>query len=245
VTPGEGTGAAPVGETRAPVGLSRWIVGTCPDCCGPIGGDTAIESELYIRSGVVFPFGGGEIAESLDTGWAIGGGGRILFLQDCGRRAWTVDLGILNMFNGAKAGVESFPFVDLRSIPGLAIPTVASVRSLNRTFVNATVGTEYYLMGQASGCGCGGQPSVRVGADAGVRYGTEKLVLGAPFRHENDVIYGALLAVHADVEMPTGCCTFLAGVRGEWDYTWSNIIGPENDADLQGINLLFNFGVRF
>ena len=48
-----------------------------------------------------------------------------------------------------------------------------------------------------------------------------------------------------DIEYPCGCCTPFAGIRGEYGYTWTDILQHQNRADLQYLGLLFNLGVRF
>ncbi len=151
-------------------------------------------------------------------------------------------------------------------VPGLPI------EALNRTFVNIALGRDWYLFQPAhtylsclgGGCGgngcndCGGL-TWRVGIDGGARYGTAKLDLHgiqAPnattgtemlvgVRHRTDTIAGAFVAVHSDVEYPCGCCTFQAGIRFEWDYTWMDILQEQNNTDVQDLNLLFTLGARF
>ena len=55
--------------------------------------------------------------------------------------------------------------------------------------------------------------------------------------------YGTYMAVHTDVELPRGCCTYIVGTRLEWQYDWIGTFGSRSD--ISGINLLFNVGVRF
>jgi hypothetical protein len=102
------------------------------------------------------------------------------------------------------------------------------------------VGREWWLTGPANNPGL----RWRFGVDAGGRYGTSRLDLHEA-RHRTDVIGGAFAAAHTDLEWPCGgCCTFLVGFRGEWDYVWSDII-PGSDGDSQDVNLLVTFGVRY
>ena len=58
----------------APAALSSYILGTRPDCCGPMGGNGPIKSEIYIESGLALPVAGNIMARSLEPGWDIQGG---------------------------------------------------------------------------------------------------------------------------------------------------------------------------
>src|SRR5262249_3695160 len=52
-----------------------------PDCHGPVGGNGPVGWEVYLRSGVSLPFGGGALTSRLDPGWIIQGGARSLFFN--------------------------------------------------------------------------------------------------------------------------------------------------------------------
>jgi hypothetical protein len=63
-------------------------------------------------------------------------------------------------------------------------------------------------------------------------------------------VYGSLvLSIHSDLEIPIGPCSwFVAGVRTEWAYNWSDILRnafPRQTSDTQDISLLLTLGVRF
>src|SRR5438105_13021021 len=79
-------------DRPAPARLSSWITYSKPDCCGPIGRDGPIKMELYIQSGISMPVEGAYFGHTLETGWVIQGGGRSLFFNSEGMRAWVVDL---------------------------------------------------------------------------------------------------------------------------------------------------------
>ena len=64
-------------------------------------------------------------------------------------------------------------------------------------------------------------------------------------RHRTDVVGQVFFALHSDVEVPCGCCIFQAGVRVEWDYTWSDILQRQNDSNMQDLNVMINLGIRF
>jgi hypothetical protein len=285
--------------------LSDWIVGCHgPGCCGPVGGNGPVQMEIYLQSGLDFPFSDGVFGHTLKgAGWIIQGGGRTLFFNPEQDAAWVVDLSISNVRDHGRnpsfevplnhilvptattstiPGVANFAIVDFvpraqlnriarlhhvrpngqpillnRGAGGAGPNTIAaegvSIADLNRTFVNVGFGRDWYLYGQAptylnrscgdNGCGCGG-PVWRVGVDGGGRYGSAKLELHE-IRHRTDTIGGVFLGAHSDVEFPCGCCIFQAGVRVEWDYTWTDILQHQNDTDIEGINLLFTVGTRF
>jgi hypothetical protein len=82
-----------------PVGLSHYILGDCPQCCGPFGGCGPVQMELYLRSGATVPIQGTIFAHTLSPGWVIAGGGRSLFFNADNDAAWTVDLGLSNEYN--------------------------------------------------------------------------------------------------------------------------------------------------
>ncbi len=236
--PGPAAAASNANGGSSPGLLSSYITYTRPECCGPIGCDGPIMGELYVRTGPSLPFGDGILAHSLETGWEVMAGGRSLFFNKDVDRAWTVDLGISYMYNHAR----SDQMVLIGESPG-GFPegTMATPRDLNRTFGTATLGREWYLNGPANVCGW----HWRAGFDAGGRLGTAKLNF-QEIKHGTDTIYGYLVALHTDVEKPWGpCCTLFAGFRAEWDFTREDLLGPGQNANVQDVNLLMNFGVRF
>jgi hypothetical protein len=93
---------------QGPITLSKWIVGTCPDCCGPIGGCGPIEMELYMGLGWSFPIQGPVFGHTLDIGWDIQGGARSLFFNTTRDAAWTADLSISNIFNQGQESQRQF-----------------------------------------------------------------------------------------------------------------------------------------
>jgi hypothetical protein len=235
---GPGSEAAPPAAKPAPR-LSDWITYTRPcGCCGPIGDDGPIRSELYVRTGPAFLLATDFLSRALQSGWAVQGGGRTLFFNSAGDAAWTGDLSISFMFNHGNGDVM-FEFSGRE----------VSARALYRTYVNAGFGREWYLHGNAKACGGW---FWRAGADIGGRYGAERLDINDDpnflgFARRNDTVAGLYLSAHTDLELPCGCCTWVYGLRLEWDYTWSDmLLQPSGKlSDLQDINLLINLGVRF
>ena len=240
-----------VGEVRAPLGPSPWVVGTSPpDCCGPLTDHNPLKTELYFRGGWVLPFGDGALAHSLEAGWGLEGGGRTLFFNDPGDAAWVIDVGASNFYNHANNSPATVSLLNIR-VPDVTgnlttVPQLtATIHSLNRTYVNAGFGREWYLLGGAAGTRDTPCPAKwRAGVDVGGRWGTEKAQF-VEIRHLTDTIGAAYVAAHTDVDLSCGCCVFQVGFRMEYDYTWSDVLQIQNKSDVQSINLLVNLGVRY
>lgn len=223
---------------QAPGTLSNWITYTHPNCCGPVGGDGPILTELYLRTGLSLPVSGGTIGHTIGAGWEIQGGGRSLFFNPEMNSAWTVDLSLGNIYNNGNRTNLTYPF------RGLTVST----QSLNRTFVTAGLGKEWYpLMPADNSAGV----NWRAGFDGGGRLGVASLALnGAPalpatgFRRTTDVLSGLYVALHTDAEYPCGLATFLGGFRVEWDYTWMDPNGGPT-GDVEDVNFLLTGGLRF
>jgi hypothetical protein len=247
-----GDGAAAPDAAPAPAApaithsLSDWITyPRPPGCCGPTGADGPICSELYLRSGVSVPIGGGFLNRVVNVGWDVEGGVRALFFNPAMDAAWTVDAGITNIFNPSEDRVSTVAlrnFVASQNGQTATLPALnVGVRSENRTFVDLAGGREWWLMGAA---GCTDGPSWRAGVDGGGRYGAEKINL-TNTRHRTDAIGGVFAALHSDLEMPWGGCIVLVGGRVEWSYTWSDILQRQNRTDNEDINLMLTAGVRY
>jgi NAD-dependent dihydropyrimidine dehydrogenase PreA subunit len=224
--------------------LSNWITYNRPNCCqGPVGGSMPIGTELFIRSGPSIPFGSEVFGTVLDVGWMFQGGARALFFDQGMTKAWTVDASISNHKNRAGPNDVRIPLSIIDAATGQrinfgsgTIPGV-TVRGLNRTFVNFGLGREYYLWHPANH-----DSNLRVGVDGGIRYGTCKADF-YEIRHRTDVIGGTFAALHSDLEIPCGCCIFQCGLRGEWAYTWSDIL--QKSSEVHDVNFLVNLGVRY
>jgi hypothetical protein len=258
-----GTGKEPPGGR--PVyqsGWSSWLMyPRTPGCCGPTG-DGPIGWEVYFRSGLNFPIGGGLFNTELDPGWAVQGGGRVLFFNPPADAAWTLDVGLSNVFynDGQRKRTTNVlvPVVATNLGGGTTItptPTDVMVRDLNETFLNASFGREWYLMGAAD---CkGGGPVWRVGTDGGGSWGSAKVDLLEPplpatnnqgqnqraVGHITKEVGGLTASVHSDLECPCGSYVIQFGTRLEYGYIWTHIL--QTQMDVQSLNLLFTLGVRY
>jgi hypothetical protein len=226
---------------------SNWIRYSQPECCDSVGCDGPIKSELYERTGASFPMGGGDFPRRLNSaGYEIEGGGRVLFFNVPRDRAWTIDLGIT--FNSDAS--DSNQIVPLNILVNEAAAGAAAnpvrrdvdvtIRHLYRTAANVALGREFYLWAPAD------QPGSkwRVGLDLGGRIG----VVRADFNeieHRTDNMWGAFVALHSDWEIPCGSCIWMAGIRTEFNYTWTDVLQFQNNSDIADISLMLNFGVRF
>ena len=217
-------------------GLSQWMIYQRPDCCGNVGCDGPIYAELYVLTGLEIPAAGHIFGQTLETGWVVQGGGRTLFFNPAMDRDWNVDVSISNIFNRGQRSDIKAPL----NLPGITGPVEVSIRNLNRTYVNAAFGRDWYFTKPPDAW----IHRWRIGLSAGGRLGTEKLKLNET-THRTDVISGLFAVLSADAEIPCGCCTFLAGMRVEYGYTWSDVLQHQNDSDIQDVNFLFTAGVRF
>lgn len=223
-------------------GLSSWITYHKDNGCdGPVGDGMPIMTELFIRSGWAVPTDVNHFGQVLDLGWDIDGGGRLLLFNRAETRAWTITAGLSNVnFHGAHSDIH-FPvqvFVPNAIGVNQLTKVNVTVRDLNQTFVNLGLGREWYLWGPANAPG----RNWRVGIEGGGRWGSEKLDLHE-IRHLTDTIGGVYAAAHTDLEFPLGACTFLAGVRAEWNYIWSDVL--QAPSDVMSFNGLFTLGIRF
>jgi hypothetical protein len=243
--------APPGGETPAPPEpgkLSSWITYPQVDCCGPIGRDGPIMVELFLLNGVELPVEGAIFGHVLQPGWIIEGGGRSLFFNSALNGAWDIDLSIANVFNRGQHSDRKIPIEEPVTNTNVFPTTTTNVtvetslRELNRTYVDAGLGHEWYFWGSANCCG---GTRWRAGIDAGGRLGTAKAEF-YEIQHRTDVIGGLFVGLHSDVEIPCGgCCTFIVGLRVEWSYNWSDILQIQNNSDLEDVDFTVNLGVRF
>jgi hypothetical protein len=179
---------------------------------------------------------------------------RTLFFNPPADTAWTVDLGLSTAFFGPNrhpptVSIRNPNFNPTQAATGTNLATApVTPKDLNESYLNLALGQEYYLWGSAyCPTGCTG-PNWRIGWDVGGRYGTGHLALQPnvffiPPRTAS--VGGFFVSLHSDLEIPTGCCIFFIGFRSEYGWAFSDILGAGNDGDLQTVNLLVNFGLRF
>jgi hypothetical protein len=244
-------------------GPDPWITYDRPGCCGPIGADGPVGSEVYWRAGPSIPTGNSIIRQSENTGVITEVGVRSLLFNRDTTAAWTGDLGISYSYNDGGGNIV-FPLIVPFNVTTLnpvtftnmttvqRVPVQVSIRDYQRVAPTVAGGREWYL----------GQPAYapgwhwRVGADMGGRWGTSRLELNdlsnpglVDFRHVSDVYGSVLVSIHSDLEMPIGAATWLTfGTRAEWAYNWSDILKdafPKQASDTQEINLLLTVGLRF
>jgi hypothetical protein len=232
-------------------GLSRWMTYQRPECCGNVGCFGPIGAELYVLTGLEIPAEGRIFGHVLETGWVVQGGGRTLFFNQAMDRDWNVDLSVSNILNRGQHSDKTVTLDLLLSPTSMITPVPFSIREMNRTYVNIALGREWYFHRPPDAW----IRTWRLGLSAGGRLGSEKLEIeqvpsssnmNSNFStHRTDVISGTFVTLSTDVEIPCGCCTFLAGMRAEWGYTWADILQHQNDSDVQDVNILFTAGVRY
>lgn len=220
---------------------SDWIRYSQPVCCGPVGGDGPIKSELYVRTGPNFVMGGGYFPAHLNpVGMTFEAGGRSLFFNEPRDHAWVIDLGI--SFIGHSCGSTDPVVLNVFLIDdGVQRDVDATVKRLLRTYVNLALGQEWYPWAPA----CAPGKKWRFGTDAGVRFGTCRVDFNEiePLSRN---MWAAFVAAHTDLEIPCGSnCVFLTGLRVEWGYTWNTVLQSFNNADIADLAVMLTAGVRF
>lgn len=208
-------------------------------CCGPVGGNGPVMSELFLRSGINLPVAGGIFNNATQAGYVQQFGMRSLFFDPIGSKAWTLEGAIIYMYNnGSRPDYEYDIF-----------GTFAQIREYHRAGVHLAFGREWYLFTPGYQCG----KNYRAGLDVGGRYGYSRVNMNVvsddgatiEFDRRSDVFGGVFVALHTDVEIPLGpCFTFVTGVRAEWGYNFTDII-PTWDSDLQDVNIMLNFGWKY
>jgi hypothetical protein len=241
-TPAAPEGTSPTAGEHAPYALSNYITYANPDCCGPIGGDGPIREELYGRTGPTMPVEGKLLGHILETGWEVAAGGRSLFYNPSMTAAWALDISVSNShFQGQHSDIK-LP-LDVLVPNQFGTPTLvhidATLRNLNLTYASVWGGKEWYGSIPANHC----TMTWRAGLDIGGALGSGRAEF-EEIRHRASVVTFAGAAVHTDLEMPCGCCTYLCGFRTEWNYNWVNML-QSNNGQFETVNFLFTAGVRF
>ncbi len=255
-------GGLPVGPNGLPPGsyVDPWVNYSRPGCCGPVGANGPIGWDIYARNGLAAPVATGILHTALQPGWMTELGARTLFFNRDTDAAWVVDYGLsYTLQNGNRSDVTlgvpfNFPVqnpVTLATEPQSA-PVLSTIRDYQRASFNASLGREWYLFKPAYSPGW----HYRLGFDVGGRWIASRLdlndIANLPtiiYRHKYDVAGALFTALHSDVEIPAGPCSwFVLGFRVEWNYNWSDILAgstPPTKSDLQDVNFLFTTGFRF
>lgn len=254
--------ATPTGTlTAPPTGLppgsvaSPWV-GSRPAgaCCGPVGANGPIGYELYVRTGPNLPVGGEDLSAAILTGWTTGGGGRALFFNPAGDRAWVLDLGLSYTYNQGKnsrvLGVFTPTALDQNTNEPTGPDEVNSfgVRGLHRTNFNFAVGRDWFLNG-AGNLGMNPAANWRVGGDIGGSWGTSHVDLNpvadtSNYLRKSGVTHGVFLGTHASWEKPMGAYVLFGGLRTQVGYTWTNLVAPVG-GDIIDVSFLLTAGVRY
>ena len=244
--PGSGGSLIPSSELLTNPGLklppgtvqTPWLGYQRPGCCGPLGFNGPIGTELYASTGPTLPVAGGVFGHALNTGWMVVGGGRTMFFNPEGSAAWAIDLSLSYQYNDGHGD----PIVFVNGTP-------FTVRALHRTNVNFALGRDWFLYGPGF-VGAEKGSNIRVGMDVGGRWGTAHVDLNnlaAPpdgYARVHDVIGGPFMGLHSNWEVPMGGWIFLIGGQVQTGVNFMSLI-PGQRGTLWDVNLLLNTGVRF
>jgi hypothetical protein len=219
---------------------------------GPYGGGISgpITYETYIRTGPSILAGNGTWTNRAKSGWNTGAGFKTLLFNPTNDAAWVLDLGVSYTRNNGQR--DNPVLVDSTQLRGADLdnPFLDNLRikGLSRTTFNYSIGRDWWLNGP------GTVPNefagnLRFGADVGGRWGTasvdfEPVNEPGGYRRIQRVVHGLFIGSHLNWERSMGNFIFFAGLRGEFSYTWMNIL-PPNNSDIMDVNILMNFGFRF
>jgi hypothetical protein len=230
--------------------------GDAPGCCGPLGGDGRIGTEVYVNNGVSIPFGAGDFVHRLELGWMVDAGGRTLFFNQSHDAAWVADLGVSyqynrgNQWSGTELNVRQPQTTNATTGAVVNQPDILTnviVRDIDRTTFNFAFGRDWWIWGPGA-TGVENNWNLRVGGEVGGRYGTAHVDLvpvADPFGYfrRQGVTHGIFFDVHANVEVPLGTVILFAGVAIQYGYDWTNI-APPYAGDIQNANVLLTAGFR-
>jgi hypothetical protein len=170
-------------------------------------------------------------------GWSIAGGARVLFFNEPMTSAWVVDAHIMN--TNEYGGKQDTPF-PVTIYPGgtaTKLPA-ATLEDWNRVSVGLGFGRDWFPWKSADVDG----KQWRLGVDAGGRWGSARVDFDAK-GHLDGVVETIYAGCHSDLEIPCGRLVWHAGVRCEWNYTWSNIL--QRNSDIQELSLFLSVGARY
>jgi hypothetical protein len=255
------TGQPPV-PGQAPLNIPKGSYpspydGDAPGCCGPVGRDGQIGTEVYLNNGPTIPYGPGAFVHRLEVGWMVDGGGRSLFFNTSHDAAWVGDLGVSYQYN--RGNQWRATELDVRqpnttnSTTGATVKqpdilTNVIIRDIDRTYFNYGFGRDWWIWGPGA-TGIEKAWNLRLGALVGGRWGTAHIDMVPTadatgyFRRQN-VTEGVFLDIHANLEVPLGTVILFAGVQAQWGYDWTNL-APPGAGDIQNVNVMLTAGFRF
>ena len=217
------------------------------NCCNNSFCGTDIGYDIYLRSGLSLPVGHNEtIGRNLGAGLSVEGGARTFFFDRGNASAWALDTGLVNTFN---SGAGTFATRETFVLKNLLVPNpiqggnpvrrdvTVGIRNYNRTSVSLGIGREWFL-GGPDDCG-----HWRYGLDVGGRWGSSSIEFDRTLPHRTDVIGGFYFAGQAAYEFPLWGALGTVGGRGEWAYTYSDIL--QRASDTMEIKFMLTFGIRF
>ncbi len=251
--------AEPVPEQAAePAPSSRWLTPT-PCLCDTPGQSSPIGSEFYVQTGASIPVNScfnvrDALGRDMRPGFVVQSGVRSLFFNPPADRAWVVDASLSHQSNGndpfAGYALRVIDFTGntdpLTGQPEVKLiqfgtPTkpFIHIRDTDRTYANLAIGHDrWWWRSSAETEGW----HLRTGWNIGGRYGTLSQEYDI-IKHRTDVIGGFFVGWHTEAEFPTAAGIFLIGARGEWAYTWSDIL--QRGSDINEINVMMTMGWRF
>jgi hypothetical protein len=250
-------GPLPAGSIESP-----WCGGVqAGDCNNSIGGNGPLTYEIIGYTGPSFPILGGVLNNRLTVGWMVGADTRTLFFNQERDAAWVLVLGYSYIFNKGQdeqvkeIDVLTRSFVDDLTVQGgrrrVGDALLGQyVTALHRETLNFGFGRDWWLNGPGS---LGNEPASnwRVGTEIGGRWGTGHVNLvpkqfTPPFDYNRrgGVYHGIYLSAYTNYERSFGNVIMYSGLKVQWAYNWMNYVPPQ-DSDLQDLNILMTFGVRF
>jgi len=217
---------------------SPWTGPGGTGCCGPVGGNGPIETELFLRNGFSMLIQGGPLRDGLDGAYTFSSGARSLFYNCAGDAAWTVEYGVDYFYNrGGHAEIEYGIF-----------GTIVNIREYHRAGVHIAGGREWFVFSPAYQCGT----NYRYGFDTGGRWMYSRLnfnnpeIVGPSFQRRSDVMGAFFVALHSDMEVPlNNCTTFITGLRAEWAINYTDVLPDYQPKEFQEIIFSWNLGLRF
>ncbi|MGL4422329.1 MAG: hypothetical protein ACRCZF_16785, partial [Gemmataceae bacterium] len=195
----------------------------------------------------------GVLSGKLNTGWGVGGTVRTLWFNQTSDAAWSLNLGMTYLYNRGQQNrqfeVLTPPPTNPDGTPSAPDSLTVNVpRGVHRTSVDFGLGRDWWLNGPASVATESGF-NTRFGVDVGGRWGTSHIDLVPILDEKNylrrtSIFQSVFVGTHVGWEIPMGSWIFVSGLRGEWDYTWTNLIPPSN-GDIVSVNLWLHAGVRY